>query len=181
MSANNGYLQDHDASDQVFFQLRKRTFVEPDTTIVELFGFVSLDSRDATFEDVRAAIQEEMDPESLPPVEWIFLLPPPVGPVRRTQEGRLGPLASYLQRTFQNRLGDGTVDNPLRLVLAPITEWPGFAEPELAQMNEAKDAVDNEPKDDADDDRVRQLQSQVASRKSGKRAGRTSCSHQTAR
>jgi hypothetical protein len=106
-------------SDEVFCRITKRTFDESGKDIDENLGFVTLDSRDATFKDTRAAIQEEMDPDSLPPKEWKFFLPP-LGRVSHRQEGRLGSVASYLLRTFQHRLGCGTVDDPFHIVIVEV-------------------------------------------------------------
>jgi hypothetical protein len=106
-------------SDEVFCRITKRTFDESGKDIDENLGFVTLDSRDATFKDTRAAIQEEMDPDSLPPNEWKFFLPP-LGRVSHRQEGRLGSVASYLLRTFQHRLGCGTVDDPFHIVIVEV-------------------------------------------------------------
>lgn len=105
-------------SDQVFCRVTKRTTDESSKDVDESLGFVTLNSRDATFKDARIAIRDEMDPESLP-MDWKFFLPP-LGPVSHRQEVRLGPVASFLRKTFEHRLGGGTVDNPFQIVLVGV-------------------------------------------------------------
>ena len=61
-------------SDEVFCKITKRTFDESGKDIDKNLGFVTLDSRDATFKDARAAIHEDMDPDCLPPMEMEVLL-----------------------------------------------------------------------------------------------------------
>ena len=84
-----------------------------DGSLDNRLGFVMLESRDATFADVRAAIEEEVDPGD----NWRFVVPS-LGPVSRKQEECLGPVVSFLQRKFDDQLGDGSIDSPFELSLS---------------------------------------------------------------
>jgi hypothetical protein len=103
--------------DELYCRVAKRTADTSNNENDENLGFVTLNSSDATFVDARSVIQNEMDPENLPsPNEWKFFLPS-LGPVSHRQEARLGPVAAFLLKTFDHRLGNGTVDNPFRIVI----------------------------------------------------------------
>jgi hypothetical protein len=75
-------------------------------------GFVMMESRDATFADIRAVIEDEVDPGD----NWKFVVPA-LGPVSRKQELCLGPVVSFLKRKFDDQFGDGSADNPFKLSL----------------------------------------------------------------
>lgn len=79
-------------------------------------GFLIMDSRNATFVDVRAAIKEEFDPDTIPGSTWKFVLPS-LGPISARQEQNLGSVARFFEKAFEARLGDGSVDNPFQLSL----------------------------------------------------------------
>ena len=106
---------------EMYCRVTKRGMDASDNEVDESLGFVTLETRTATFLDARSAIQNEMDPDSLPPIEWKFYLPN-LGPVSHRQEQRLGPVAAFLQKTFGHRLGDGSVDNPFHLVLVSVKQ-----------------------------------------------------------
>jgi hypothetical protein len=99
----------------------KRETDESDDEIDERLGFITLESKDSTFLDARVAIQADMDPDSLPRETWKFYLPS-LGTVSYRQEKRLGPVASFLQKTFGGQLGDGSVENPFHLVLVGVNQ-----------------------------------------------------------
>jgi len=105
--------------DELFCRVTKRIVDENDKDIEESLGFVTLNSGTATFRDAREAIKNEMDPDSLPPKEWKFFLPS-LGPVSHRQEARLGPVAAFLHKTFDDRLGDGSVENPFQIALIGV-------------------------------------------------------------
>lgn len=102
----------------LYCRVTKRTVDASDKEIDENLGFITLESSNATFVDARQVIQAEMDPESLPK-EWKFFLPP-LGPVSRRQEARLGPVGTFLLKTFDNKLGEGTVQKPFHIVLIGV-------------------------------------------------------------
>lgn len=102
--------------DELFCRVAKRSFDTSDKEIDESLGFFTLGSNTATFLDAREAIQNEMDPDSLPKEDWKFYLPN-LGPVSHRQEAKLGPVAVFLHKTFDVRLGDGSVDKPFQIVI----------------------------------------------------------------
>jgi hypothetical protein len=97
----------------------KRESDDSDDEFDVRMGFITLASKDSTFLDARVSIQADMDPGSLPGETWKFYLPS-LGTVSNRQEKRLGPVASFLQRTFGGQLGDGSVKNPFHLVLVGV-------------------------------------------------------------
>jgi hypothetical protein len=104
-------------TEHCFCKLTKRQIDALGNELDEDLGFVRLRSLTATFSDARAAIQEEMDPETLPENEWKFYLHP-IGPVSKRQELGFGSLSSFLLgQDFKGRLGDGSLDNPFLLYL----------------------------------------------------------------
>lgn len=82
----------------------------------EHIGFLIMNDQDATFPDVRAAIRKEIDPETLPGGGWKFVVPS-LGPLGPRQEQSLGPVASFYEKAFEARLGNGTVEKPFALSL----------------------------------------------------------------
>jgi hypothetical protein len=107
------------APDELFCRVTKRSFDASDKEVDESLGFITLGSNTATFVDAREAIQNEMDPDSLPKKDWKFHLPN-LGPVSHRQEARLGPVAAFLHKTFDVRLGDGSVENPFHIVIVGV-------------------------------------------------------------
>ena len=104
-------------TEHVFCKLTKRQIDASGNATDEHLGFVRLESRNATFSDARAAIQEDMDPESLPGDDWKFYLPP-IGPMSKRQEGSFGSLSSFLLgQEFEGRLGDGSLTSPFIIYL----------------------------------------------------------------
>lgn len=99
-----------------YYTVFKRVRDESDHEVDERLGFIRLESLNSTFLDARAAIQEDMDPETLPGEMWKFNLPS-LGVVSNRQERSLGPVASFLQGTFGGHFGDGSVENPFHLVI----------------------------------------------------------------
>ena len=79
-------------------------------------GFLIMESRDASFADLRAAVEEELDPEWIPGSAWKFVLQS-LGVITKKQEEALGPAASFFEKAFKTRLGDGSVANPYQLAL----------------------------------------------------------------
>ena len=79
-------------------------------------GFLIMDTDNATFADVRAAIQDEFDPASFPGNTWKFALPS-LGQISMKQEQLLGPVTSFIKKAFADRLGNGSADNPFQLSL----------------------------------------------------------------
>jgi hypothetical protein len=102
-----------------FYRVIKRERDESDNEVDERLGFITLESLGSTFLDARSAIQEDMDPESLPGETWKFYLPS-LGAVSNRQENSLGPVASFLQNTFGVHIGDGSVENPFHLVIVGV-------------------------------------------------------------
>ena len=80
-------------------------------------GFLIMNSYNATFADVRAAIQDEVDPDALHGKAWKFAMPS-LGPISRKQEELLGPVTNFMEKAFSNRLGDGSAVNPIVLCLS---------------------------------------------------------------
>jgi hypothetical protein len=104
-------------TEHFYCKLTKRQIDALGSELDEHLGFVRLESRNATFSDARATIQEEMDPESLPENSWKFYLPP-IGPVSKRQEQSFGSVSSFLLgQEFEGRLGDGSLDSPFILYL----------------------------------------------------------------
>lgn len=104
-------------NEHFFCKLRKRQIDASGNVTDEHLGFVRLESRNATFSDARAAIQEDMDPESLPGDAWKFYLPP-IGPVSKRQEESFGSVSTFLLgQEFEGRLGDGSLNCPFILYL----------------------------------------------------------------
>lgn len=101
-------------TEPVYCRVTKRT-LNDESKDDENLGFISLEGG-ASFVDARDIIKNEMDAETLPPKDWKFFLPS-LGPVSHRQEGHLGPLAAFLRKTFQEKFGTGTVDNPFILVI----------------------------------------------------------------
>jgi hypothetical protein len=100
-----------------FCKLTKRQIDASGNETDKPLGFVRLESRNATFSDTRAAIQEDMDPESLPGDAWKFYLPP-IGPVSKRQEESFGSVSSFLlSQEFEGRLGDGSLNSPFTIYL----------------------------------------------------------------
>lgn len=110
---------DQELPEEIYCRVTKRSVDTSGKEIDESLGFFTLESRDATFVDARDAIQNEMDPDSLPPKEWKFFLPR-LGPVSHRQEARLGPVVAFLQKTFDHRLGNGSVDNPFHIAIVEV-------------------------------------------------------------
>lgn len=82
-------------------------------------GFLIVESRNASFSNLRAAVEEELDPESIPGPAWRFFVPN-LGTITKKQEEALGPAAIFFDQAFNGSLGDGSVDNPYQLsVLSP--------------------------------------------------------------
>lgn len=82
-------------------------------------GFISLPSqKHSTFALVRQTIKEDFDDDCIPPNEsWKFYVPN-LGPVSVKQEQKLGPILNFLQgTTSDSRLGDGSISNPLKIVI----------------------------------------------------------------
>jgi hypothetical protein len=102
-----------------YYRVIKRVRDKSGNEIDERLGFIPLESLKSTFLDARAAIQEDMDPETLPEEMWKFNLPS-LGAVSKRQERSLGPVASFLQGTFGPDIGDGSVENPFHLVIAGV-------------------------------------------------------------
>lgn len=101
---------------EVYCRVIKREMDESGDDVDERLGFVTLESDKATFLDARLTIQDEMDPDSLPTDKWKFYLPS-LGTVSNRQEQRLGPVAGFLRKAFDAKLGDGSVENPFHLVI----------------------------------------------------------------
>jgi hypothetical protein len=99
-----------------YYRVIRRVRDKSDDEIDERLGFITLESLESTFLNARAAIQEDMDPETLPEEMWKFYLPS-LGVVSNRQERNLGPVASFLQETFGVHIGDGSVENPFHLVI----------------------------------------------------------------
>lgn len=106
---------EHAAPEHVYCKLTKRFTDGKDEKEVRV-GFVQLESRNATFADARKAIQSQMDKDSLPDNSWKFYLPP-VGPVSHKQEETLGSVLAFLQGEMDGRLGNGSLEHPLELIL----------------------------------------------------------------
>ena len=85
-------------------------------------GFVKLPSRsEATFTDVRVAIERDLESDLLPPDrQWRFCVPT-LGQVSTSQEVTLGPLVKFLQDTsIDATVGDGSSKNPLRVLISTV-------------------------------------------------------------
>ena len=80
-------------------------------------GFVTMTSRqNATFAAIRRVIQSDLDDDVLPD-KWKFYVPK-LGPMSVKQEGKVGPALEFLlSTTDDNRLGNGTASNPLKIVI----------------------------------------------------------------
>lgn len=96
----------------------------------EVLGVVTLDLHHATFRDVRAAIQNEINPGALP-ARWVFLLPPPLQSVYHEQEMLFGPMQVKAYSSYN--VGDGTQADPFRLVLVESLErsFPDLQPPQI--------------------------------------------------
>lgn len=96
---------------------------DPPTTfsLDEQLGFFIMESRNASFADVRAAIAEEVDADSLPGDAWKFVVPS-LGLISTKQEQLVGPVVSWLDKTFGGRLGDGSAQNPFKLFLSASSQ-----------------------------------------------------------
>jgi hypothetical protein len=92
---------------------------DPPTTfsLDEQLGFFIMESRNASFADIRAAIAEEVDADSLPGDAWKFSVPS-LGVISTMQEQLVGPVVAWLEKRFGGRLGDGSAQNPFLLFLS---------------------------------------------------------------
>jgi hypothetical protein len=81
-------------------------------------GFITMTSRqNATFAAIRRVIQSDLDDDVLPDKHWKFYVPK-LGPMSVKQEGKVGPALEFLlSTTDDNRLGNGTASNPLKIVI----------------------------------------------------------------
>jgi len=97
-------------------------------------GFIKLPSRaTCSFEDARLAIETELVPDRIAKDDrWRFFVPS-LGPVSLKQESTLGPLYRLLRlSSFDATVGDGTLTNPLRLLLVDME--PNGAGPESSNV-----------------------------------------------
>lgn len=91
----------------VYFRLTRR---ELDLDGAVLLGFITAETRNATFADLRAIIERELNLAS----PWTFYFPS-LGPVNLSQETSLGSVADRLERANDASLGDGTFVRPFCL------------------------------------------------------------------
>ena len=91
-------------------------------------GFVKLPSRKkSTFAHARTVIQQELVPDVLSPTaDWKFYVPS-LGPVSSRQEESLGPMLPFLQNaTSDPRLGNGSLRNPLKVIIVDSPKTIGM-------------------------------------------------------
>ena len=109
---------------EVYCMLSKR---KGDGECPRRLGFIRLCSRvQCTFADARQVISKELVPDSIPAnQEWRFFIPS-LGPMSRIQESTLGPLYKFLRlSTFDSMMGDGTLTNPLQLIVVDLDPSDG--------------------------------------------------------
>mmetsp|Transcript_72914 Transcript_72914/g.211053 ORF Transcript_72914/g.211053 Transcript_72914/m.211053 type:complete len:259 (+) Transcript_72914:750-1526(+) len=107
--------------------LRKETSSSEASNI----GFIKLPSkRESTFENARKVILEELVPDCIPESqEWRFWIPG-LGPMSRKQESTLGSVFKFVRlTTSDSTVGDGTMMNPLRIVVHFVNK-PGISNEE---------------------------------------------------
>lgn len=88
-----------------------------EVSLSDQLGFLVVDSRDASFEQVRTAVTNEIDRDLLPGNDWKFMVASSLGPLTKFQEKAFGSVKSFYEKTFGSSLGDGSAQNPFQLFL----------------------------------------------------------------